>query len=464
MTIDNIFDLIELSDATAEVLFDKIIHSFKKNNTEFEKNMIGFASDGANVMMGNNNSVMSRLRTLIPDLFIFKCICHSFHLCASTACEKLPVYIEVIVRDIHNYLNTSPKRTKAFMEFQKFLELKPLKMLHPAQTRWLSLLPVVTKVIDHYNALKLFFQDQVFSEKTELNHSRQILDKLDDPITYLYLSFLEFILPSFQDLNREMQNEKPQIHILYSRIKTLYQTILECYMKPGYLEKILIKNVQFRNPSNYLPLEKIYLGGKVMAKISSCSLDQKKLKTFRLDCLGFLVESATQIYRRFSLQKLVSIAALNFMNTEVIQGKTLSSIAHVYPHFPLIVKESDYNTIDQEWRQLRAHVNEEFDIQSLSVSECWQKISMLKKGDGSFLCPKLCNFVKKILILPHSSASVERVFSNVKLILTDRRNRLKTETIVHILHAKRAVNTCHQFIVTSEHRALYNKSMYNRHI
>lgn len=184
VTSDNVFDLIELSDATAEILFVKIIHSFKKHNVELE-NMIGFASDGANVMMENNNSVMSRFRILIPDLFIFKCICHSFHLCASIACEKLPAYVEILVRDIHNYLNTSPKRTKAFMEFQKFIEMKPLEMLHPAQIRWLSLLPVVSRVIEYYNALKLFFQDQVLSEKIELNHSRQILDSMIRLLIYI---------------------------------------------------------------------------------------------------------------------------------------------------------------------------------------------------------------------------------------------------------------------------------------
>lgn len=81
------------------------------------------------------------------------------------------------------------------MEFQKLLQLKPLKMLHPAQTRWLSLLPVVSRVIEYYNALKFFFQNQVLSKKSDLNHSRQILDRFQAPITYLYLNFLEFILP-----------------------------------------------------------------------------------------------------------------------------------------------------------------------------------------------------------------------------------------------------------------------------
>ncbi|KYN21890.1 hypothetical protein ALC57_05732 [Trachymyrmex cornetzi] len=374
VTTDNFYDLIELSDATAEDLYDKIIHSFKKQNVKL--------------------------------------------VCASAACEKLPVYVEVLVRNMHNYLRGHSKRTEAFMEFQEFVELKLLKMLHPAQTRWLSLLLVVSRVLEYYNALKLFFQDQVLSEKCELNHSRQILDRLNDPITYLYLNFREYILPLFEDLNRGMQSENPQIHILYSHIETLFKTILECYLKSEYLEKTPIEKVQFRNPMNY-------------------------------------TESTNQEYRRFPLQQLKYIAVLNFLNPHVIQERTLPIIAHVYPHFPLLVEESEHNVIDNEWRQLRVYAKQdEFDVKCSSVSESWEKISTLKKGDSSLLCAKLSDFARKLLTLPHSSASVERIFSDVKLILTDRRNRLKTETLVVILHAKRTVSTCYDFVVTKEHRAI----------
>lgn len=40
-------------------MFDKIIELFKKFNIPLEK-MIGFGSDGANVMRGKQNSVLSR--------------------------------------------------------------------------------------------------------------------------------------------------------------------------------------------------------------------------------------------------------------------------------------------------------------------------------------------------------------------------------------------------------------------
>ena len=41
-----------------------------------------------------------------------------------------------------------------------------------------------------------------------------------------------------------------------------------------------------------------------------------------------------------------------------------------------------------------------------------------------------------LLVLPHSSAAVERVFSQVKLIKTDIRNRLSTESLNGILLTK----------------------------
>jgi len=132
-------------------------NSFLENNIPYKENMIGYASDGANNMVGVNNSLKTKLTNDIHNLFVMTCICHSFHLCASYACLMLPRYIEDFARDVHNYINNSPKRLSIFKEFQIYLELKPHKTLHPAQTRWLSLLSVVERLILQFPALKLYF-------------------------------------------------------------------------------------------------------------------------------------------------------------------------------------------------------------------------------------------------------------------------------------------------------------------
>ena len=90
-------------------------------------------------MQGQNNSVLTRLREAIPDLFVLKCFCHSFHFVASYACEVLSKTAEQLVQDIYNYFKISPNKQKSYEEFQQFVDCEPHKILKPWQTRWLSL-------------------------------------------------------------------------------------------------------------------------------------------------------------------------------------------------------------------------------------------------------------------------------------------------------------------------------------
>ena len=65
-------------------MFDKIVELFNKYEIPLE-NMIGFGSDGAPVMRGKNNSVLSRLKKIIPYLFSLHCLSHGSNLAASHA-------------------------------------------------------------------------------------------------------------------------------------------------------------------------------------------------------------------------------------------------------------------------------------------------------------------------------------------------------------------------------------------
>ncbi|KAL4707813.1 hypothetical protein ACJJTC_001759 [Scirpophaga incertulas] len=109
--------LIPLEEATSEKLYEHVKNVFSDNNIPMD-NMIGFASDGAYAMMGQHYSLSSRLVAANPNLFILKCVCHSFHQCASYACLKLSREPETLIRDIYNYFSNSPKRIGILKEFQ----------------------------------------------------------------------------------------------------------------------------------------------------------------------------------------------------------------------------------------------------------------------------------------------------------------------------------------------------------
>jgi len=67
-------------------------------------NIIGVASDGANVMIGENSSFVSRLKSLSPNLILMRCICHSSALIANKSCKMLPRSTEDLIRSVASYV------------------------------------------------------------------------------------------------------------------------------------------------------------------------------------------------------------------------------------------------------------------------------------------------------------------------------------------------------------------------
>ncbi|XP_030764914.1 uncharacterized protein LOC115889120 [Sitophilus oryzae] len=188
---DHFFGLLEIHQGTSNEIDQTTINHLKNNNIPLTK-MIGLAADNAAVMMGNIKGVQALFRQDVPSLFVMGCICHTFHLCASAAAIKLPNTLEEFARGVYNFFSNSSKRLRFLNECQSFLDEKPHKMLHPSQTRWLSLQEVVNRILLHWNSLKLVFQDAVLAEN--LQSFQTTLNNLNDPIYKLYFLFLSYVL------------------------------------------------------------------------------------------------------------------------------------------------------------------------------------------------------------------------------------------------------------------------------
>ncbi|XP_068204715.1 zinc finger BED domain-containing protein 5-like [Palaemon carinicauda] len=233
--------------ATGEKLFNSIISTFKTHNIPM-KNVVGFGSEGCNVMMGCNNSVSSRLRLECPGIVVMKCICHSAHLCASEACKTLPRRCEDLARNIYNFMKCSSKRQAQLLQLQAFLDLKPHKMLHPSQTRWLSMAAVVSRILQQWEALKLFFIDMCASEK--IVSAQEILEYLCDPILKFFFFFLQWVLPKFNSFNAYLQSSRVIVIELHDKICELYREILLCFMERQYVMQTDLEDIDPQGKKN----------------------------------------------------------------------------------------------------------------------------------------------------------------------------------------------------------------------
>ena len=60
----------------------------------------------------------------------------------------------------------SAQRTEAFAEFQDFMQTKKHSILHPGPTRWLLMKMCMSRILEQYEALKLYSTAIVFEDPT----------------------------------------------------------------------------------------------------------------------------------------------------------------------------------------------------------------------------------------------------------------------------------------------------------
>lgn len=428
---DLFFGLLNVEKCDALSLYYLIVNHFNNNNINYKQNMIGFAADGAAVMTGKTHSVAQLLKKDIPDLFIIKCVCHSLALCSSYACLKLPSAVETLARDVYNYLSNSPKRLGQFKEIQKILEIKLLNILHPCQTRWLSLETVVNRLLDLCEPLKIYFAFAVNID--QIDTAKNILNNLNE-INQVYLSFLKYMLGIINNINKMFQSETSEIQNLYAQIERLLKIIMSNFLKNEIL-KCELNLIDYKNKINFLETKNIYLGTFANNLIEKSNLNNNEILNITNNCINFYIELCDQILKRFDFSD--KFKSLTTINPSFIMNNNIDSLFQILKEFPNLINEEDVQTIDSEFRELKLIDLKNIINQSdLTLLSFWKQISEIKSVNCNYLFPKLSSFIQKILVLPHSSANVERIFSHVNLNKTKQRNRLEPDTLEGILYTK----------------------------
>lgn len=335
--------------STAEHLYNAILKSFRDHSIPIE-NIIGFGSDGCNTMMGCHNSVSSRFRVECPGIIIIKCICHSLHLCASDACKQLPPQCEKLVRDIYNYFGSSSKRQSDLREFQSFANVEIHKILRPSQTRWLSLLAVVDRIIEQWSVLTLYFNAKWLEDNT----CQEIHHHLNDPIMKAYFYFLNWMLPKFTKVNTFFQSENPVVTLVHGKMNELYSELLTTYMTPTYIKTTDLDKINPTDENNFKSLDEIYLGLGVSKQLSSYDIDHRLKLELKERCRKFIIQACVGIRKRYSLNDPV-MSAISKLDPENCLGDQRDDSLHpLFTLLPRLTPESltEQQELDDQWRKL----------------------------------------------------------------------------------------------------------------
>lgn len=436
--------MIDLKGETAQDLFDSLNNALTERNLNLT-NLIGFAADTTNVMFGERNSVVSKLREVNPNCIFFKCMCHSTNLSVSYACKKLPRTIELFVKEVYTYFSHSSQRQRELAEFQKFVDTPTHRMLRHYDIRWLSLYECIHRIVEQWEALKLFFHSERFGTRNANATCEFLFDHLNSNETKLYINFLDFILPITNKFNIIFQSEQTVVHNLHTDMQNMMSSILSCYMKINYVRTTPLHSIDPNARMHYVPLKNMYIGLNVAMIINSLKDDvsmRPKIDECLERCQTFLIELSNQFIKRMPVQDDL-YQDLSFLDPQKAVYDDFRSLIGVLQRFPNLVPTGKLQVVDNEYRELKLDQSVSNLLSSSSsstatfnVDKFWSEVGKMCDSNNKPKYENLSRFAKQMTILPVSNAKVERIFSDINRIKTRDRNRFHNKNVAAIMHGK----------------------------
>lgn len=120
--------------------------------------------------------------------------------------------------DICCYFSHSSKRIHQFQVYSRYYPESATQNLTLSQTRWLSTGKVISRILGQWDALVLFFEEEIKTDGVTLDGAREIYKIMVNRGTKHMLLFLKYVLGKVDKMNLEFQSEQYRLDTLHASI------------------------------------------------------------------------------------------------------------------------------------------------------------------------------------------------------------------------------------------------------
>ncbi|CAL9702146.1 unnamed protein product [Knipowitschia caucasica] len=431
--VSTFLGLVELEGGDARSIARAVVAFLEKCSLKKEK-LLGIGTDNASVMTGINNGVHKVLKEEygLKDLVLIRCVCHSLQLAVSHASnDTIPRSVEYLVRETYNWFSVSPKRREAYKAIYETINCgeKPLQITKVCATRWLSIEPAVSRILDQWEELKLHF---AVTKSSEHCYMADVLYSMySDPQNILYLTFLKSVLGEVQLAIKAFEGEQVDPLKLLDSLVSLIKSVSSRVLNP-------LANVDaLKGPIDGYISPKPYLGYMFESKAAELHLAPEEENNVRKRCVAFTISLTNELRVRLpdNIEALQYMSVFNVVET-LKHNKSPAEIAKIAKL--LGFSPADIDKIVQQWRAIHLSRWNETNNTVGFWSEIW------KFRDAADINPfqELAMAAVSVLSLPHSNAEVERVFSQMSVVKSKLRNRMSLQTLNSILYVRYGLKLC----------------------
>ena len=269
-----------------------------------------------------------------------------------------------------------------------------------------------------------------------------------NPHVKLYALFMKALLPVFDIANQALQKDEPVIHVLHSILTDQLKDILMHFVLP----KVMCENA---NALHKVPFaERVYQVEDsnlfVGADASDFIIEHKSqldTKSFYESVRAFCVAAVAYMVEKFPYNDPVLINAC-VANISERQNANWDSLRYFVTRWKcLLPADMSIDQLQTEFIRWRVRTLPESVITARN-DVAWGRMQQMKNGNGQPQYATLCSVMLGILVLFHSNADCERIFSFVTKTKTAFRPSMSTKTLSSLLVHKVSINakgtTCFQ--------------------
>lgn len=266
-----------------------------------------------------------------------------------------------------------------------------------------------------------------------------ILTFVRSPTNKLYTLFLSYTLKVYDEILKTLQSEDPKIHILRRSLHKLLRSILVRFVKPVAMANKPLEKVEYNLSYNVKPSSELVIGEAAKEFISNRKehhLKDSRIQEFYGNVIRYFKSACDYIIVKLPLNEpLLEHAEVVDISLQFTAKS--SSLMYFLDRFPCFLKPGMTKDKVIEQFILYQSYDLENDIKTTErIDEQWKMIGNLMDENGNKIFSDLSHVMLAVLVIPHSSAHCERVFSTVRKNRTDQRSCLKDDTLQSLLTLK----------------------------
>lgn len=415
----------ELPGETSDILNEYLLKCITKYGIDGK--VVCLCADNTNTNFGGVNrkgqgNVFRKLqKSLCRPIFGIGCSAHILHNTVQHACDSLPIDVEVIVVKVYKYFYQYTVRVTALKEFCDFVNIEYKRVMAHANTRFLSLLPAIERILFLFEALKLYFLD---NQSTPV----LVLEFFLNPVSEIYFKFVHGSLHMFQISILKLESD----HITAPEAAQVYAE--------------LVVKLEGRKADSYIPFAAKQLLSKLGKENILNSDDEAQIR----QSIGQFYQTAVDYLKNWesSFDGAIKFKWLT-LNEEIRWDEMEESATIINNIVPNSVNLDELfderSSLIYALKQLKPKWDALPDDQKPNSQGKWKEIFDAFTGSHvSFM--NIFKLVEFAMCLPGTSAPAERIFSMMGSIWTAERGRLSVPVVKGLLTIKANSDlTCLQF-------------------